>query len=140
VTSTSVECAQVLTVRSVPSCAASPTSPPSLVITVPTHCRLSPTCPTISHRRKLVSNPSPMFRTNKPRPTSSTSPQQQPQCVAFSLSNPLIRQTIPLILGSSQAEIIIGEDSSFYERGVDGERGKKLKKAEITLNDCLACS
>ncbi|GAA5867588.1 hypothetical protein JCM3774_001520 [Rhodotorula dairenensis] len=41
---------------------------------------------------------------------------------------------------AAAAEIIIGEDSSFYERGVDGERGKKLKKAEITLNDCLACS
>ncbi|GAA5985130.1 hypothetical protein JCM10908_002534 [Rhodotorula pacifica] len=41
---------------------------------------------------------------------------------------------------AAAAEIIIGEDSTFYERGADGERGKKLKKAEITLNDCLACS
>lgn len=40
----------------------------------------------------------------------------------------------------TQAEIIIGEDSSLYEKGADGDRGKKLKKAEITLNDCLACS
>jgi hypothetical protein len=40
----------------------------------------------------------------------------------------------------SQTEIIIGDDSGFYERGIDGEKGKKLKKAEITLNDCLACS
>lgn len=39
-----------------------------------------------------------------------------------------------------QAEIIIGEDSGFYAKGKDGEKGKKLKKAEITLNDCLACS
>ncbi|GAA5915888.1 hypothetical protein JCM5296_002524 [Sporobolomyces johnsonii] len=37
-------------------------------------------------------------------------------------------------------EIVIGDDSGYYERGQDGERGKKLKKAEITLNDCLACS
>ncbi|GAA5936381.1 hypothetical protein JCM1841_002923 [Sporobolomyces salmonicolor] len=37
-------------------------------------------------------------------------------------------------------EIMIGDDSGYYERGQDGERGKKLKKAEITLNDCLACS
>ncbi|BGP26944.1 Cytosolic Fe-S cluster assembly factor nar1 [Rhodotorula toruloides] len=41
---------------------------------------------------------------------------------------------------SAAAEIIIGEDSGFYEKGQDGEKGKKLKKAEITLNDCLACS
>ncbi|GAA5821693.1 hypothetical protein JCM11251_000975 [Rhodosporidiobolus azoricus] len=41
---------------------------------------------------------------------------------------------------SAAAEIVIGEDSSFYERAEDGGRGKKLKKAEITLNDCLACS
>ncbi|BGO94448.1 hypothetical protein NBRC10512_001136 [Rhodotorula toruloides] len=41
---------------------------------------------------------------------------------------------------SAAAEIIIGDDSGFYEKGKDGEKGKKLKKAEITLNDCLACS
>ncbi|GAA5948175.1 hypothetical protein JCM3775_000192 [Rhodotorula graminis] len=41
---------------------------------------------------------------------------------------------------AASAEIIIGEDSSLYEKGADGDRGKKLKKAEITLNDCLACS
>ncbi|BGP34613.1 Cytosolic Fe-S cluster assembly factor nar1 [Rhodotorula toruloides] len=41
---------------------------------------------------------------------------------------------------SAAAEIIIGDDSGFYEKGEDGEKGKKLKKAEITLNDCLACS
>ncbi|GAA5918321.1 hypothetical protein JCM6882_008213 [Rhodosporidiobolus microsporus] len=41
---------------------------------------------------------------------------------------------------SASAEIVIGEDSEFYERAEDGGRGKKLKKAEITLNDCLACS
>ncbi|BGP50858.1 Cytosolic Fe-S cluster assembly factor nar1 [Rhodotorula kratochvilovae] len=41
---------------------------------------------------------------------------------------------------AASAEIIIGEDSSLYEKGVNGEQGKKLKKAEITLNDCLACS
>lgn len=39
-----------------------------------------------------------------------------------------------------QTEIVIGDDSGYYERGQDGEKGKKLKKAEITLNDCLACS
>lgn len=39
-----------------------------------------------------------------------------------------------------QAEIVIGEDEAFYERRDNGEKGKKLKKAEITLNDCLACS
>ena len=60
--------------------------------------------------------------------------------MAFLLSNLLVRLALPLTFRCSQAEIIIGEDSSFYERGVDGERGKKLKKAEITLNDCLACS
>ncbi|GAA5871773.1 hypothetical protein JCM16303_000860 [Sporobolomyces ruberrimus] len=41
---------------------------------------------------------------------------------------------------SAATEIVIGDDSGFYERGIDGEKGKKLKKAEITLNDCLACS
>ncbi|GAA5915962.1 iron-sulfur cluster assembly protein NAR1 [Sporobolomyces salmoneus] len=41
---------------------------------------------------------------------------------------------------AAATEIVIGDDSGFYERGVDGEKGKKLKKAEITLNDCLACS
>ena len=28
----------------------------------------------------------------------------------------------------------------YYEAGENGAKGKKLKKAEITLNDCLACS
>ncbi|GAA5988930.1 hypothetical protein JCM11641_002918 [Rhodosporidiobolus odoratus] len=41
---------------------------------------------------------------------------------------------------AASAEVIIGEDSAFYERKADGEQGQKLKKAEITLNDCLACS
>ncbi|BGP19261.1 hypothetical protein JCM10213_008220 [Rhodosporidiobolus nylandii] len=41
---------------------------------------------------------------------------------------------------SASAEIVIGEDSAFYEKKPDGEQGQKLKKAEITLNDCLACS
>ncbi|GAA6050368.1 hypothetical protein JCM3770_004003, partial [Rhodotorula araucariae] len=41
---------------------------------------------------------------------------------------------------AASAEIIIGEDSGLYEKGLDGEQGRKLKKAEITLNDCLACS
>ncbi|GAA5935677.1 iron-sulfur cluster assembly protein NAR1 [Sporobolomyces koalae] len=41
---------------------------------------------------------------------------------------------------AAATEIVIGDDSGFYERGADGEKGKKLKKAEITLNDCLACS
>ncbi|GAA6005814.1 hypothetical protein JCM11491_004020 [Sporobolomyces phaffii] len=41
---------------------------------------------------------------------------------------------------AAATEIMIGDNSDFYERGIDGERGKKLKKAEITLNDCLACS
>ncbi|GJN93628.1 hypothetical protein Rhopal_006685-T1 [Rhodotorula paludigena] len=41
---------------------------------------------------------------------------------------------------AASAEIVIGDDSGYYEKGADGEQGKKLKKAEITLNDCLACS
>ncbi|GAA6063564.1 hypothetical protein JCM10212_004495 [Sporobolomyces blumeae] len=41
---------------------------------------------------------------------------------------------------AAATEIVLGDDSGFYERDADGERGKKLKKAEITLNDCLACS
>ena len=45
-----------------------------------------------------------------------------------------------LFVSTKQTEIVIGDDSGFYERGADGEKGKKLKKAEITLNDCLACS
>ncbi|KAK4050679.1 Cytosolic Fe-S cluster assembly factor nar1 [Microbotryomycetes sp. JL201] len=45
---------------------------------------------------------------------------------------------------AATTEIVIDEaTSSYYERHqggpVDG-KGKKLKKAEITLNDCLACS
>ena len=60
--------------------------------------------------------------------------------MAFCLPSLLVHVRLPLTFRRLQAEIIIGEDSSFYERGVDGERGKKLKKAEITLNDCLACS
>ncbi|GAA5874045.1 hypothetical protein JCM8547_004814 [Rhodosporidiobolus lusitaniae] len=41
---------------------------------------------------------------------------------------------------AASAEIVIGEDEAFYEKKSDGGQGKKLKKAEITLNDCLACS
>ncbi|GAA5999713.1 hypothetical protein JCM5350_005885 [Sporobolomyces pararoseus] len=51
--------------------------------------------------------------------------------------------TTPLLdkpAAAAATEIVIGDDSGFYERGADGEKGKKLKKAEITLNDCLACS
>ncbi|GAA6033040.1 hypothetical protein JCM8097_000114 [Rhodosporidiobolus ruineniae] len=41
---------------------------------------------------------------------------------------------------AASAEIVIGEDAAFYEKKPDGGEGTKLKKAEITLNDCLACS
>lgn len=38
-----------------------------------------------------------------------------------------------------QTEIMIDEEHGYYEVS-KGLVGKKLKKAEITLNDCLACS
>ncbi|KAK4055016.1 Cytosolic Fe-S cluster assembly factor nar1 [Microbotryomycetes sp. JL221] len=46
---------------------------------------------------------------------------------------------------AAATEIVIDQaTSSYYEVGSDnqrlGDKGKKLKKAEITLNDCLACS
>lgn len=36
--------------------------------------------------------------------------------------------------------MIDAETLAYYEAGDKGTKGKKLKKAEITLNDCLACS
>lgn len=63
-----------------------------------------------------------------------------PQLCVLPLFQPFILVTDDWSLQYPQAEIIIGDDSAFYEKGVDGERGQKLKKAEITLNDCLACS
>ncbi|GAA6010896.1 hypothetical protein JCM10207_003979 [Rhodosporidiobolus poonsookiae] len=48
--------------------------------------------------------------------------------------------TVDKPAAAGSAEIVIGEDSTFYEKKADGGQGKKLKKAEITLNDCLACS
>ncbi|SCV73365.1 BQ2448_7291 [Microbotryum intermedium] len=44
---------------------------------------------------------------------------------------------------ASKANIEIMIDastSSYYEKATSGAKAKKLKKAEITLNDCLACS
>ncbi len=38
-----------------------------------------------------------------------------------------------------QTEIVI-DGAGYHEAGANGGKGKKLKKAEITLNDCLACS
>lgn len=46
-----------------------------------------------------------------------------------------------LLVGIPQkTQIMIDADHSYYEVGTAGIKGKKLKKAEITLNDCLACS
>lgn len=39
-----------------------------------------------------------------------------------------------------KTEIVIDSEHGYYEVGTAGMKGKKLKKAEITLNDCLACS
>ncbi|KAK4702449.1 hypothetical protein P7C70_g3773, partial [Phenoliferia sp. Uapishka_3] len=39
-----------------------------------------------------------------------------------------------------KTEIVIDAEHGYYETSGTGAKGKKLKKAEITLNDCLACS
>ncbi|KAL8276948.1 hypothetical protein RQP46_010676 [Phenoliferia psychrophenolica] len=46
----------------------------------------------------------------------------------------------PVGPGLSKTEIVIDSEHGYYEVGTAGIKGKKLKKAEITLNDCLACS
>lgn len=53
----------------------------------------------------------------------------------------LLQGKCSLFVLLEQTEIVIdAETRSYYEAGTDGRQGKKLKKAEITLNDCLACS
>lgn len=142
-TSTSVECAQVLTVRSVPSRTASPTSPPfsrnhrsdPLQTLADLSDYLAPSQACIKPVTYVPDEQAEVNELDKPAAAAAV------RCGVLSYESPLSStQPVPLTIRPSQAEIIIGEDSSFYERGVDGERGKKLKKAEITLNDCLACS
>ena len=56
-------------------------------------------------------------------------------------SNPLEKMHSLILHSMRQTEIVIDAEHGYYEITKEGEQtGKKLKKAEITLNDCLACS